>query len=219
MIASVLLTLMLPAAVPAAAGADRPSFAGSWKLNQDLSEKLGDKMREAYRNGSGGGGGGGGYGGYGGGGFGGRRGGGGGMGGGRGWGGRRGGDNGDGSSSSDGTRGPGRLDSGADTLTIDQNDTQITVRDANDFIRTLTTDGKKSKVTNPHGDEVAMKASWKDARLTIEQDLPRGGHMKETYERSADGQQLYVTVTLEPDGRPAVTAKRVYDPVDAKPTS
>ena len=63
-----------------------------------------------------------------------------------------------------------------------------------------------------------MKAAWKDARLVIEQELPRGGHLKEIYERMADGRRLSVTVSLDAPGRPAVTAKRVYDPAEATET-
>jgi hypothetical protein len=206
---SLLLTLMLPAAAPvAAAGTERPSLAGSWTLNAELSEKLADKMRDSFRNRGGPGGGGFGAGG-------GRRGG---FGGGGRGGGRRGGGPGDGSSP-DAARGPQRFDSGAEKITIDQSATAVTIRDANDQVRTLTTDGKKVKITTPRGDEVEMKATWKDARLTIEQDLPRGGHLKETYERASDGQRLQVTVSLEPAGRPAVTAKRVYDPAEPTPSS
>jgi hypothetical protein len=202
-LASAILAVMLPASTSAVAARDRPSFAGTWRLNEDSSEKLGEKMRESFR----------GRGGPGGGGIGGR----GGFGGGRGgFGGRR--QRGEGSGDEGGRRGPERFDSGSETLTIDQSATEITIRDADDAIRTLATDGKKVKTKTPRGDEVETSARWKDSKLVVEQNLPRGGRRTETYERASDSSRLYVTVSIEPSGRPPVTARRVYDPTEPPPT-
>jgi hypothetical protein len=134
-LASAILAVMLPASTSAVAARDRPSFAGTWRLNEDSSEKLGEKMRESFR----------------------------------------------------GRGGPGG-------------------------------DGKKVKTKTPRGDEVETSARWKDSKLVVEQNLPRGGRRTETYERASDSSRLYVTVSIEPSGRPSVTARRVYDPTEPPPT-
>jgi len=66
--------------------------------------------------------------------------------------------------------------------------------------------GSSSKSANP-------TVEWKDNQLVVTEQRDRGGSTTRTYELSPDGNQLYVTTTLQsPRFKNPVTIRFVYDP-------
>jgi hypothetical protein len=199
---------LLVAAVGARVLADeaapaRPSLAGKWSLNTELSEDARAKMREA-RGGERPGG----YGGRhpGGGGFGGP---GGGMGrggfGGMGGGGRMG--------------GPGGGGQGADrsamrsffeppaSLTITEAASEIAVDDGQTVLH-VHPDGKKAK---SEGGTTEVTARWSGAELVVETKPERGPKITTAYMLVPDKRQLHVTSRFEGRFGDPFTVRRVYD--------
>ncbi len=189
----------------------RPKLQGTWKLNEDLTAR----MREDDRPRSGPGG----FGGMG------RRGGGGGPGGmGRGGGGRRGGgfpggpppEGGTGGQGEEGSRpgGPRASLAALDELSIIQQGDQVTITDQEGHTRILKTDGSKIRDDKAPGGPAELRASWdKNGILTVDVKPDKGPKRTESYIVSNDGEHLYVTLTLEGDGRrPEMKIRRAYDP-------
>jgi hypothetical protein len=98
------------------------------------------------------------------------------------------------------------------SLTIDQNEKQISVTDDADHTENLYPDGKKHKGDDTSGDKTGIKTRWNGDRLVSESKLGHSGKLTETYELSPDGKQLYVTSELDSShlGSPLVI-RRVYD--------
>ncbi len=181
-----------------------PSLAGVWKLNEERSDKPGD--RGANRSGGGFGRGGGGFGGRGG--MGGR--------GGRGGGGR-GGMGGEGN-------GRGGEESGADRqvvmglvrpvqrFTITQSDSSITITDVEGKTRYLVPDGKKKKEHSLDEGEFEIKTKWKGDKLVVEQDLDHGPSLKQTFRLDGETHQLILEVEVQGERMPRpIEVRRVYD--------
>ncbi len=224
------LTLVLAAAAAPARAAETPAsrapnaLDGVWKLNEAQSESFQKKMAE-LRGDSGGGPGEGRGGGRG------MRGGEGGMGGRPegGWGGHGGhGGGGEG-------RGPGREGGGPGgdgggpegaggdrtprlnllarpplMLVVEQSDSAVVLSERGDLLETLVIAGAVDTVAPSGPPRVA--ARWAGKRLEAEGAGPRGGKLRQTYQLSADGNQLTVVVRAEGvNGRPPIELKRVYD--------
>lgn len=196
-----ILTLLLPAS-SADAASDPPDLSGVWELNEDRSEDPREKMADQMRSQGGGSGGGG------------TRSGKGGGGGGRGGGGRGGGRGGE----DDGQAARDRMlsmQAGVKTLTIAHHDPEISIHYANDQQRSLFTDGRDLQYEIGSGfyDE---KAKWKGGdRLVVHGMSSQGGEMKQVFELSKSGTNLFVTTEVAHDGDlPKMEFLRVYDRVE-----
>jgi hypothetical protein len=76
---------------------------------------------------------------------------------------------------------------------------------------TVYTDGRQlSKTTDNNNQEIA--AHWNGSRLVTDEKSPLGGKMSRTFELSADGRQLYVSLRID-NGRSKtpLTIRYVYD--------
>ena len=222
------LGLLILASLPAlAADAQRPSLRGTWKLDEDLTARIRARERDkppatgwgGMSGGAGGGRGGGVDGGVGGP-----------PGGGPGWGGGPtvsegppGGEVFPVGPPPDGSRvgrdekdGPGPSLTALNTLTIAQTEVEITITDQEGHVRTLKTDGSKVRDEKAPGGPEEVRTSWeKDGTLTVKVRPNKGQKRTETYIVSNDGKHLYLTLTMEGDGRPAVKVRRAYAPAPA----
>jgi hypothetical protein len=215
--ALVLLAALAPEAVPAkeASTAAQAALAGSWRLDAERRDDAREKLREAMEANRDG-----------------MRGPRGGMGGGR-MGGRGGGPGGEPGSWPEGgppRRGPrgggergerpeavtGRgLLEASEVLIIELGEGKVTLRPGTGRERTLETGGKKHETETPGG-KLETKAQWKDTRLIVESKHDRGIETEESYETSADGRTMTVSVKAQGRGlgRP-VTLHRVYEQAEA----
>ncbi len=95
-----------------------------------------------------------------------------------------------------------------------QTDSTILLASKSGPSRLMFTDGRKIKQQMPGGTEVETKARWKDGVLLVERkfgDLK----IKETYQRSEDGERLVVHLELSGGMLPrALKARRVYTNVE-----
>lgn len=179
-------------------------IAGLWKLNNDLSEHMEDKLADArragvYRGMAGGRGGGG-------------RGGGGG-------GGRRGGGEGEGGGMRGG--GEGRWDEGSEMGTllhpvlqilIRQDESTVSISDAAGQMQTFFTDGRKVKEALLTGADLETVAKWKDGKLSIERKQDKGGTLRETYDIDPVSKKLVISIKLSTPSLPhSLEFRRVYD--------
>ncbi|HEX3554609.1 MAG TPA: hypothetical protein VIA62_15410 [Thermoanaerobaculia bacterium] len=183
----------------------RPNLQGTWKLDEDLTARMRQDDRsqggaEGFHGGMGR-----------------RGGGGGGMG--RG-GGRRGGGFPGGSPNGESGQ-PGERErqgeaapsfAALDELTITQQGGQVTIADKAGNTRVLKTDNSKVRDEKAPGGPVELRASWdKDGILTVQVKPDKGPKRTESYILSNDGKHLYVTLTLDRNGR-EVKIRRAYDP-------
>jgi len=205
MLTIALLTIALAPAPPAQA-AEKPSIAGVWTLNKDLSDSgardRGDDTGDdrGDRGGRRGGYGGGGRGGFGGGRYGGM---------GRGGGGMRGaGMNPD---EMQRMRDVMRdLTNPSDRLTVAQTDSMIVVTGADGRTTRLSPDGKKIKDENTG---IERKTKWDGAKLVSEISGLGSGKATQTFALDPEHHQLKVTVQMEGRGRSGQprTITHVYD--------
>ena len=100
-----------------------------------------------------------------------------------------------------------------DTLTITQTDAEVSLTDQEGHVRTFKTDGSKVRdADGPHG-PVEVRANWeKDGTLTVKARPDEGPKRTEAFVLSNDGKHLYLTITMEGDGRPAFRVRRAYGP-------
>jgi hypothetical protein len=187
----------------AASESPKPSLAGRWKLNPELTEDARAKMREAMETGRGGASGGG-YGG-----------------GGRGGGGRSGhgggGMGGGGRGSRSGMGGDQReamreiLEAPAE-LAITPTESEVVILEKDGRLRTLHPDGNKYK---SEGGAAELQSRWDGAKLVVETKSDRGPRITETFDVAPDPPRLTVTLKLDGSRGPTVTVKRVYDPAES----
>lgn len=98
------------------------------------------------------------------------------------------------------------------SLSIDQNEKQISVSDGADHTENLYPDGKKHKGDDTSGDKTGIKTHWNGNRLVSESKLGHSGKLTETYELSPDGKQLYVTSELDSSHLSSpLIIRRVFD--------
>jgi len=214
-----LVSLGIVAAMAALAGtsraadartqADKPSIAGAWTLNKDLSDPPPDRSNRGDSANRGGYGGGGGR----------RRGGGGGFGGGFGGGGR-------------GGYGPGGqqqmdpetaqrvrdairdITNPPEQITITQTDSMVVVTNPDGRTTRLSPDGKKIKDENTG---IERKTKWDTGRLVTEISGPNGVKITQTYALNPELHQLRLTTQVEGGrGGQARTMSTVYDSGDKK---
>jgi hypothetical protein len=188
----------------------RPSLAGTWTLNEDMTARMReDDQQSAPRGGLGGG-----MGRRGGRGGGGRRGGGGFPGGGGPGGSPSGGPEGDGGES----RGQGERPSFAalDMLTITQTGDQVTIADRQGHTRVFRADGGKVRDDKAFGGPAEVQAKWdQDGSLVVEVRPDKGPKRTESYIVSNDGKHLYLVLTLEGE-RGSRKIRRAYDAAPAE---
>jgi len=200
-----LLVVSSAAALLSAFAADKtepphPKLQGTWKLNEDLTSRMreNDHPQGGHL---------GGFGGMG------RHGG----------GGRGGGRPGDFPSRPDGgpegqgdqeRRSPRAMLAAFDELTITQQGDQVTITNKEGQTRVLKTDGSKVRDEKSPGGPAELRASWdKNGFLNVEVKPDQGPKHTESYTVSTDGEHLYLTLTLEGDGRrPEIKIRRAYDP-------
>jgi hypothetical protein len=195
-----------------APAAEKPSIAGGWTLNKELSDP--DRGSTDRGNGDTGGSGrrGGGGGGYGGGGFGG-----GGFGGGgrrRGGGMGRGGGQGQQMNPDDAARMRDAIrdiTAAQDHLTITQTDSMIVVTSQDGRTTRLSADGKKVKDDNT---KIERKTKWDAGKLTSEISGAGPGKMTQTFFVDPETHKLRITVQMEARGKntQARSITHVYDP-------
>ena len=184
------------------AQADKPSIAGAWTLNKDLSDKPADRGdRGDNARGNGGGYGGGGRrrgGGFGGGGYGGR---GGGYGGGQ--------PQMDPESAQRMREAMRGIVTPSDKITITQSDSMVVITDADGRTTRLSADGKKIKDENTG---IERKTKWDTGKLVSEVSGPGGMKVTQTYALNPELHQLRLTTQIE-GGRSgqARTVSTVYD--------
>jgi hypothetical protein len=112
----------------------------------------------------------------------------------------------------DSLRGLERLAANPKILTIRQDEKKIEIVNDNGGLTTLFPDGKKHKETDADGNDVTLKTHWEGVQLVSEHKMPNLGKLKETYELSPDGKQLYVTTELESSRLDSpLVIRRVYD--------
>jgi hypothetical protein len=191
--------------VESAAQTDKPSIAGAWTINKDLSDQPADRSNSGNgRGGSGYGGGGGrrrGGGGYGGGGYG-------------GGGGGRGGYGNGGQQMDPETAQRVRdavrdLTNPPDKLTITQTDSMVVITTADGHTTRLSPDGKKIKDENTG---IERKTHWDAAKLVTEISGPNGIKVTQTYVLNPELHQLRLTTQVEGQrGGQARTMSTVYD--------
>ncbi len=197
-----LVAMSATAVLLSAAAGDRaeprhPNLQGTWKLNEDLTARMrqddaaqggpGGRHEESGRHGGAGR--------------------------------RRGGGTVDGRPSSD----PGEISGGEersapppsfsalDVLTITQQGDQLTLADKNGNTRAVKTDNHKVRDEKAPGGPVELRARWdKDGILTVEVKPDKGEKRTESYLVSNDGKHLYVTLSLDHNGR-EMTVRRAYD--------
>jgi hypothetical protein len=97
-------------------------------------------------------------------------------------------------------------------LSIRQDEKRIEIMNDNGGLVTLFPDGKKHKETDADGNEVTFKSRWDGNQLVSEHKVPHLGKLKEIYELSPDGKQLYVTTELDNSRLDSpLIIRRVYD--------
>ncbi len=101
-----------------------------------------------------------------------------------------------------------------DELTITQQGDQVTITNKEGQTRVLKTDGSKIRDEKSPGGPAELRASWdKNGFLVVEVKPDQGPKRTESYIVSNDGEHLYLTLTLEGDGRrPEIKLRRAYDP-------
>jgi hypothetical protein len=172
--------------------AGRPSLQGSWKLNEDITSRMMEGLRQDDLPG-------------------GPRGGGGGGAGGPGPGGRPG-------SAPPPFRSP--RDGGhrlrfeaLDELTITQTATEVTLTDKEGHRRVLKTDGSKARDESLPEGPAQVRARWEKEELVVDVKPDKGPRRTEAYIVSNDRRHLYLTLTIAPDDRqPELKVRRAYDP-------
>lgn len=204
--------LMAAAAEGARKEEPAPDLSGTWKLNDEVTARLMQGMRDRQHGSGfggsmgrrgGGGPGGGGPGGPGGPGGGFPRGGG---GGGRPEGGWRGEARGD-------HDGAGFSFHDLDEVTIVQKEDQVTLTDGAGHARVLWTDGRKVKSEEGPGGAATVRARWEDGSLVVRIKPGKGPERTESWTITNDGKRLFLTLSI--DGGPPVPLQRAYDRAEA----
>jgi len=193
-----LLGTWLAAEGYAQAQSDKPSLAGAWTLNKDLSDKPADRgSRGSTNRGNGGFGGGRRRGGFGGGGYGGR-------------GGYGGGQPQMDPETAQRTREAMRdIVTPPEKMTITQSDSMIVMTDGEGRTTRLSPDGKKIKDENTG---VERKTKWDTGKLVSEISGPGGMKVTQTYALNPELHQLRLTTQIEGGrGGQARTVSSVYD--------
>lgn len=175
----------------------RANLSGHWRLDKEKSDDPRTKVQEGTRGGRPGGMGGPGMGGPG-------------MGGGPPGGGRGPGDRPD-------PEAMKQREAALAELTIEHEDPELTITDANEQRRFLYTDGRETRRDSENGQSLEVKSRWKDGRVVVETSGGRG-KVTETYRLGAEGRELIVETRVEGRGEmPGFSLRRVYDLVTDQP--
>ncbi len=98
-------------------------------------------------------------------------------------------------------------------LVVDQNDSTITISDPSGTPRTYRADGRKVTEDMLNGEQLEITAKWKGGKLQIERKLGSLGTLKESYSMDPASKQLVVDVSVSGAQLPrTVDLHRVYDP-------
>ena len=100
----------------------------------------------------------------------------------------------------------------AATITIEQDEATLTIRDDQGLPQILYLDGRKSEEPMPGAEPKLTTAKWKDGKLTVERKLGGTGSIKETFTLETEKKQLVVEAKLtSPTLGKTVEIRRVYD--------
>jgi hypothetical protein len=113
-----------------------------------------------------------------------------------------------------GNRGLREPDEGVERLDIVHADPRISIRFADGQERVFFTDNR-APVDRFEIGLLSATAKWKKRDLVFRAESAYGGKIRETYQLSADGSRLTVTIRREGDGHgPGIVFKRIYDRVE-----
>ena len=89
---------------------------------------------------------------------------------------------------------------------------EVDLKDDHDRKRAFMTDGRKLQKSKDYN-YLEIAAKWDGNRLVTDENSPRGGKMRRTFELSPDGRQLYENLHIESSGRNGHTmdVHYVYD--------
>jgi hypothetical protein len=98
-----------------------------------------------------------------------------------------------------------------DELMIAQRPTLVLIQEGSDegSVRGIHTDGQQRPIPGGRGE---VSGAWEDAQLVVETRRDDGVRFTETYELSADGGELRVTVHIVAPRMPALTVESLYVP-------
>lgn len=106
----------------------------------------------------------------------------------------------------------GRIMKPAAVITIEQNDSTLTIRDNQGLPQLLYLDGRKFEEPTGGAEPKQTVAKWKDGKLTVERKLGGIGMIRETFTLDPDKHRLVVDAKLtSPDLGKTLEIRRVYD--------
>jgi len=106
----------------------------------------------------------------------------------------------------------GRIMRPAALITIEQNDTVLTIRDDQGVPQVLYLDGRKFEEPVGGAEPKQTTAKWKDGKLTVERKLGGIGSIREVLTLDPEKRRLVIEAKLtSPDIGKTVEIKRVYD--------
>ena len=104
----------------------------------------------------------------------------------------------------------GALTEAPEKLTIVYRDADVVLTSGEGVVQTLRANGDTVLEKTAGGHDVERTTKWDGSNLITEVKMSGGVKLTQTYTRSADGRQLFVTSRLEGPGR-VVDVRRVYD--------
>ncbi len=106
----------------------------------------------------------------------------------------------------------GRIMRPAAMITIEQNDTVLTIRDDQGLPQVFYLDGRKFEEPTAGAEPKQTTAKWKDGKLNVERKLGGIGSIRETFSLDPAKHRLTVEAKLtSPDLGKTLEIKRVYD--------
>lgn len=104
----------------------------------------------------------------------------------------------------------GALTEAPEKLTIVYRDADVVLTSGEGVVQTLQPNGDTVTEKTAGGHDVERTTKWDGSNLITEVKMSGGVKLTQTYTRSSDGRQLFVTSRLEGPGR-VVDVRRVYD--------
>jgi len=108
---------------------------------------------------------------------------------------------------------------GSNSLHIEAEGPQLTLTYGGDNRRLLYTDGRKVRTEHEEGEEIVQRTRWRDEHLEIETAAGRA-KISELWVLTNDGKRIFATVEMEmPGGWGKMSFRRVWDRVAENQTS
>jgi predicted ATP-grasp superfamily ATP-dependent carboligase len=104
-----------------------------------------------------------------------------------------------------------RLMQAAWALSIAQDDSTVTIADADGTRLILYTDNREVYYPMEDLGEVKTRARWKGEKLEVLRDVEDGPQITQTFELKEDGRQMRIRVKIEGGTMPSFSFRRVYD--------